>query len=86
MASGIPVVATRIAAIPEVVSDQESGFMTQPGDVEEMTERAVELLKHREQRHAMGQRAVQAAKQFDVNKTVDSYLDWYDDILPQQAT
>ena len=81
MASGLPVVATRTAAIPEVVADAETGFLTQPGDVEEMTARVVELLHNAEQRQTMGQRAAQRAQYFDVNRTINSYLDWYNEIL-----
>ncbi len=32
MASGLPVVATRIAGIPELVTDAESGLLVDPGD------------------------------------------------------
>jgi glycosyltransferase involved in cell wall biosynthesis len=85
MASGIPVVATRTAAIPEVVNDGETGFLATPRDVEDMTSRVVELLKNPEQRHAMGLRALQASKRFDVNRTVEAYLDWYREILAQRA-
>lgn len=81
MAAGIPVVATRTAAIPEVVADEETGFLTRPGDVEEMAARVLQLLNDGEQRLAMGQRAGQRAQQFDVNRTINSYLDWYNEIL-----
>jgi len=32
MASGVPVIATRIAGIPELVEDGVSGLLTAPGD------------------------------------------------------
>jgi colanic acid/amylovoran biosynthesis glycosyltransferase len=32
MAAGVPVVATRIAGIPELVRDEENGLLVQPGD------------------------------------------------------
>ena len=32
MASGLPVVATAISGIPELVDDQHNGFLTAPGD------------------------------------------------------
>src|SRR4051812_25797710 len=39
MASGTPVVASRLDALPEVVRDGETGFLVTPGDVEELHDR-----------------------------------------------
>lgn len=86
MASGLPVVATRTAAIPEVVSDGESGYLATPGDAAEMAERVVALLNNAEQRQEMGLRAQQSSKQFDVNRTIDTYLEWYQEILALETT
>lgn len=36
MAAGVPVVATRIAGVPELVDDGRSGLLVAPGDVNEM--------------------------------------------------
>jgi glycosyltransferase involved in cell wall biosynthesis len=85
MATGIPVVATRTAAIPEVVADGESGFLTSPGDVEEMSARVIEMLGDTELRQAMGLCALQASKRFSLQKTIAAYLDWYEEILAQVA-
>lgn len=39
-----PVVATRVGGIPEVVEDGVSGFLVEPGDVEELAERVGRLI------------------------------------------
>lgn len=44
MASGLPVVATPVGAIPEIVEEGRSGFLIQPGDVESLAERIMKLL------------------------------------------
>jgi alpha-maltose-1-phosphate synthase len=44
MASGTPVVASRLDALPEVVRDGETGFLVTPGDVEELRDRLAQLL------------------------------------------
>ena len=36
MATGVPVVATRVGGIPEIVTDEESALLVQPGDVAQM--------------------------------------------------
>jgi glycosyltransferase involved in cell wall biosynthesis len=44
MASGTPIVASRIGGIPEVVRDGETGFLVDPGDVKGLNGRLSELL------------------------------------------
>jgi glycosyltransferase involved in cell wall biosynthesis len=39
MAAGVPVVATRIAGVPELVDDGACGFLVPPGDTEALAER-----------------------------------------------
>jgi glycosyltransferase involved in cell wall biosynthesis len=44
MASGTPVVASRLDGLPEVVRDGETGFLVTPGDVDELRDRLAQLL------------------------------------------
>jgi glycosyltransferase involved in cell wall biosynthesis len=44
MASGLPVVASRIGGVPEIVVDGQTGFLVQPGDVDELRDRLALLL------------------------------------------
>jgi colanic acid/amylovoran biosynthesis glycosyltransferase len=44
-ASGLPVVATRHAGIPDVVIDGETGFLVAEGDVSGMAERMLDLIR-----------------------------------------
>lgn len=85
MSTGLPVIATRTAAIPEVVPHGEAGFLTTPHEVEEMAEHIIELLRNPSQRKALGLRATQVAQRFNVERTITMYLDWYAEILDQEA-
>jgi glycosyltransferase involved in cell wall biosynthesis len=44
MASGTPVVCSRLGGLPEVVRDGETGFLVTPGDVNELRDRIATLL------------------------------------------
>lgn len=57
MASGTPVVASRIGGVPEVVLDGETGFLVSPGDVGELRDRIQQLLGDVALARRMGQRA-----------------------------
>lgn len=45
MAAGLPVITTPVGGIPEAVSDGVEGFLVQPGDVDGLAERLVQLLR-----------------------------------------
>ena len=44
MACEVPVIASRVGGIPEVVTDGETGFLSEVGDIEKMAEDAASLL------------------------------------------
>jgi len=44
MAHGVPVVATRVGAIPDAVTDGETGYLIEPGDVDALVDRVSRLL------------------------------------------
>lgn len=56
-AAGLPVVAERIAGVPEVVKDGETGILTQPGDVTAYSDAIVKLMTENELRHEMALKA-----------------------------
>jgi colanic acid/amylovoran biosynthesis glycosyltransferase len=47
MASGVPVVATRLSGIPELVQDGVTGLLVEPGDAAGLAEAIVRLLEER---------------------------------------
>ncbi|MDQ3661600.1 MAG: glycosyltransferase family 4 protein [Actinomycetota bacterium] len=54
MASGTPVVASRIGGLPEVIRHGETGYLVAPGDVEELRSRIGELLGDAQKARRMG--------------------------------
>src|SRR5262249_46852250 len=55
MASGLPVVSTLHAGIPEAVLDGETGFLVPEGDTQAMSKRILELAKDQRLREELGQ-------------------------------
>ena len=45
MACGTPVVASRVGGIPEIVTHGQTGYLVEPGDVEQLGQRIAELLE-----------------------------------------
>jgi spore coat protein SA len=54
MAAGVPVVATRICGLPELVADGETGLLVGPGDPEVLADAIIHLLNEPNLSQAMG--------------------------------
>ena len=54
MLAGLPVVATSVSAVPEVVADGTTGILVPEGDVDGSRAALERLLDDREQAHAFG--------------------------------
>lgn len=84
MAAGKPVVAPRIGSIPESVTDCETGFLTESGNVEQVASRLVELFLHPNLARSMGRagRAV-VEERWSLDVMVDGYQRLIEDIYRQ---
>lgn len=80
MACGVPVVASRVGGVPEVVVDGESGALVDVGDVDALAARAVELLEPRRWKQAR-EAAVARARRFDEDTIVPQYEEFYQRVL-----
>jgi len=50
----VPVIASRVGGLPEVIRDGENGYLRPVGDVDGMAEAALSLLRDEERRRAFG--------------------------------
>ncbi|HEX7181773.1 MAG TPA: N-acetyl-alpha-D-glucosaminyl L-malate synthase BshA [Thermoanaerobaculia bacterium] len=55
MACEVPVVATRVGGVPEVVEEGKSGYLCEVGDVDGMAQAALRLLRDEELRRSFGE-------------------------------
>jgi N-acetyl-alpha-D-glucosaminyl L-malate synthase BshA len=82
MACEVPVVASRIGGLPELVEDGVSGFLHDPDDLEAMARSAIELLTDEALHHRVAQGARQRARdRFCDSKIVPLYEAYYEEIL-----
>ena len=75
MAAGLPVVAGRRAAVPEVVADGETGILVNPESEEEVAAALVRLLTDHELRGRMAAAGAARVREYDLRKVVGRFLD-----------
>jgi colanic acid/amylovoran biosynthesis glycosyltransferase len=76
MASGVPVVASRLSGIPEIVRDGENGRLFPPGDASALADALVELATDSALRDRLGRAARETAvRAFDVDANAALLID-----------
>ena len=71
MASGLPVVSTRVGSIEEIVEHGETGYLVEPGDHAELARRILALMEDAELAREMGRRGrMRVEEQFSIRKMV----------------
>ena len=84
MACEVPVVATNVGGIPEVVTHGVDGFLVEPGDVKAAGQYALDILSRADRGHEMGQLARKNAKaRFCANDVIPQYERYYQRVLAE---
>jgi glycosyltransferase involved in cell wall biosynthesis len=86
MAMGIPVVATRVGGVPELVQQNVTGFLVEAGDAEGLAEHVRYLAEHPDERARMGREARNAAvSMHNLRRTQEAYAGFFRDLLEAPA-
>ncbi len=82
MATGLPVIATRVGGNPELVRDGVTGLLVPVGDVPALQAAITELVDDPARCEQMGRAAVlRVTTDFEWERTVSAYLQVYDELL-----
>ncbi len=82
MACEVPVVASRVGGIPEVVTDGVDGCLSDMGNVEKMSDDAVMLLTNEDLRRAFGKKARESAvSRYSTDLVIPKYIQFYEKVL-----
>jgi N-acetyl-alpha-D-glucosaminyl L-malate synthase BshA len=82
MACEVPIVASRVGGLPEVIQEGVSGFLHEPADLEGMAESTYRLLTDADLHRRTAESArVAARRRFCDDKIVPLYEQFYEDVL-----
>lgn len=82
MAYGVPVIASNVGGLPEVIVHGITGYMAPVGEVKLMADYAIQLLSNSQLHDQMGKAAMALAHdKFSVNKILPQYEAYYEKVL-----
>jgi len=86
MACGVPVVASKVGGLPEVIEDGRTGYLHAPDDLEGMARSVVRLLTNERVHQAFATAAQERARgRFCDSRIVPLYESYYEDVLQTSA-
>ena len=84
MSFGLPIVATRVGGIPELVEDGENGFLVTPGDVDSLADAVDKLASNAELRGRFGRSIYEKSKKLttweDCGESTFKYLQQIEEV------
>jgi glycosyltransferase involved in cell wall biosynthesis len=82
LSCGLPVVATRVGGIPDIVEHDKAGLLIDEGDIEALAASLVTLLRDPHRCARMGQAAHAFARvHLDARKTAERLVELYDELI-----
>jgi glycosyltransferase involved in cell wall biosynthesis len=87
MASGLPVVATRVGGVPDMIEQGESGWLVAPQDFEDIAQRVLQILAVPGELARMGQRArARAVERMSLGDSVERMATLMARLVPARTT
>ncbi|MDQ2720819.1 MAG: N-acetyl-alpha-D-glucosaminyl L-malate synthase BshA [Bacteroidota bacterium] len=81
MAAEVPVISTNAGGLPEININGVTGFLSNVGDVDDMSKNIIEILSDEKAFEIMKKNALQQALKFDIKNIVPEYENLYKKVL-----
>jgi N-acetyl-alpha-D-glucosaminyl L-malate synthase BshA len=82
MACGLPVISSSVGGLPELILQNETGYIAEFGDVDRMAKYTIDLLKNEKKWKVFSKNSRnRAIKNFETNLLVPKYIEYYEKIL-----
>jgi glycosyltransferase involved in cell wall biosynthesis len=81
MAAGKPVIATRVGAVPQLIDQDQTGVLIEPGDVMGLSVAVLKLLENPERARQLGENGrARTIEQFSADSMARRYLQLYSEV------
>ena len=81
MATGVPVIASRVDGNAEIIKDNENGILVQPGFAQEFAKAAIELMSDEKHARKLKNMALKTIDEYSVHTMVQQIDELYQQTL-----
>ncbi|NQD70034.1 N-acetyl-alpha-D-glucosaminyl L-malate synthase BshA [Sphingobacterium shayense] len=81
MACHVPVISSNAGGLPELNKHGVSGFLSNIGDIDEMSKNALDILADSDRLSAFKNAAYKRAKEFDLTRILPLYESYYEEVI-----
>jgi len=81
MAAEVPVISTNAGGLPEIIINGDCGYMSNVGDVDDMSKNSILILQDKETHKQFKTNALMQAKKFDISNIVPQYEQLYQHLI-----
>lgn len=85
MSCGVPVISSNSGGLPEVNIDGVTGYLSNVGDVQDMSKNAISILKDDIVLNQFKRNALQEASEYDIKKILPLYENVYKEVIKSYA-
>ena len=85
LAFGVPVVATKVGAIPEILEEGHNGLLVEPGDINNLSDKLILLLENLELNRRLRQNSIELAKKFQSSEIAKKWVTLYKGLLTEKV-
>ncbi|MEO6844350.1 MAG: N-acetyl-alpha-D-glucosaminyl L-malate synthase BshA, partial [Ginsengibacter sp.] len=84
MAAEVPVISTNVGGLPEININGVTGFLSNVGDVDDMSKNIIKILSDEKAFAKMKKNALEQAMKFDINNIVPQYEALYQKVMEEK--
>jgi N-acetyl-alpha-D-glucosaminyl L-malate synthase BshA len=84
MAAGVPVISTNVGGLPEININGVTGYLSNIGDIEDMSNNTIKILSDEKALAKMKKKAQAQAMKFDIDNIVPMYEALYTKVLEEK--
>lgn len=81
MAAGLPIIATDVGSIREMIENEVSGIIIPPEDPKAIAEKVIELVQNPSKRRSLGENARKESLKFDIRNVATQHEELYGNII-----